>query len=413
MKKHQQTDREIATSMSFVRFVKSTYGIPVRRMYNITTANEAPVFGLKPPYILLSNHVNTLDPILISLMHNRHIHWVAADTLFRNRYLRFLLRRMIGTISKTKSRSDYYTIKQITKTVRRGGVVGLFPEGQRTWDGRSLPLFYATAKLVRMLKVPVVLCTLEGGYHTLPRWSPKRRRGKMVLAYQDPIMPEEFSSMKVQEIHEMLYNRLYHDADEYQRSHKIIYASDRRAEHVEHVLYLCPSCGAAGLLSSHGNDLTCSACGYTAHMDIYGFFQYPEGIEGFPTVADWNSWQHEELKRRVLSAWWKPEEAIFPEDRARMFSGYRDSRMKVLGTVGVRMSTRGIEVIRPEGVTLFKLEEIESLAVALQRNLEFYYEKRMYRLHFPDQRTSAYKYLAVYEAIVSAGKDDSLTAITV
>jgi 1-acyl-sn-glycerol-3-phosphate acyltransferase len=231
-------DRETRMSRSFMAIARRITGIPIKRMYNIRTSGEQEAFALKPPYILLSNHVNTLDPIILSVMHKRQIHWVAADTLFRNKYLRYALRRLVGSISKSKSRSDYYTIKQITKAIRSGGVVGMFPEGQRTWDGTSLPLFYATAKLVRMLKVPVVLCTLDGGYLSLPRWSDTRRKGQMTITYQKPIYPKDLAGKSTEDIYQLLTRRLDHDAYAYQRKHMVVFKSDKRAEYLEHVLYV-------------------------------------------------------------------------------------------------------------------------------------------------------------------------------
>ncbi len=394
-----EDDREVTVSRRFVTVVKNLYRIPMRPMYNMSTHNEGKSFALKPPYLVLSNHVNTYDPILISLMHNRHIHWVAADTLFRNKYLRYLLRRLIGSISKSKSRSDYYTIKQITESVKKGWVVGMFPEGQRTWDGRGLPLFYATAKLVRMLKVPVVIMTLDGGYFTLPRWAAKRRKGKLTISYQDPIMPEDFAGMKVSEIDKMLTERIYQDAYKVQRRERTIFKSDERAQYVEHVLYICPECGKMASMRSLGNDVSCTSCGYTATMDPYGFFSHEGSTRGFETVSDWNIWQQETLAERLRDDHWKPEDLIFPGDTVRVFEGYRDRRMKVLGTAEVNMTVKGLSMKMKGEESFFPFTEIESFAVAMQRNLEFYHENTMYRFKFPAPRASAYKYLAVYEAI--------------
>ncbi len=394
-----QEDRDVRVSMGFVNIVKNMYKIPMRPMYNLHTLNAQKSFDLEPPYIVLANHVNTFDPILISLMHKQHIHWVAADTLFRNRFLRYAMRKLIGSISKSKSRSDYYTIKQITESIKKGWIVGMFPEGQRTWDGRSLPLFFATAKLVRMLKVPVVICTLKGGYHTLPRWASKRRRGKLTIEYQDPIMPEEFAKMKVSEIDAMLTDRISYDAYEFQRENKILFKSDARAEFVEHVLYICPECGKMATLRSLGNDVSCTSCGYTATMDIYGFFEYEEGEEGYETVADWNSWQQKKLEERVSQGFWKDEEFIFPGDQVKVFEGYREKRMKVRGSAEINMTIKGLQMTQKGEITFFPFSEIESLAVAMQRNLEFYHNNIMYRFKFPAPRSSAFKYLAVYEAI--------------
>ena len=394
-----QDDREVRVSMKFVNIVKNMYVIPMRTMYNMRTANAQKSFDLEPPYLVLANHVNTYDPILISLMNKKYIHWVAADTLFRNRVLRYAMRRLIGSISKSKSRSDYYTIKQITESIKKGWIVGMFPEGQRTWDGRSLPLFYATAKLVRLLKVPVVICTLKGGYHTLPRWANKRRRGKLTIEYQDPIMPEEFAKMKVSEIDAMLTEKISYDAYEFQRENRILFKSDARAEYVEHVLYICPECGKMATLRSMGNEVSCTSCDYTATMDSYGFFEYEAGVTGHETVADWNAWQHQKLEERISAHFWKAEERIFPGDNVKVFEGYREKRMKVNGPAEVNMTIKGLQMIQKGKVTFFPFLEIESMAVAMQRNLEFYHNNTMYRFKFPAPRSSAYKYLAVYEAI--------------
>lgn len=387
-------------SRRFLTFLKYTYGFPVRRMYNLSTRGQDPVFALKPPYILLSNHLNTFDPILISLMHNRLIHWVAADTLFRNPYLRYLFRRVVGLISKSKSRSDYYTIKQITKVVRRKGVVGLFPEGQRSWDGRTLPLFYSTAKLVRMLGVPIVVCTLEGGYHTLPRWSDTRRRGELRIVYQKPIMPEQLKGKRVDEIYQMLTDALSYDAYEFQKRERIIFKSERRAEYVEHVLYLCPHCGSLDTLRSKGNDLKCTNCSYEVSMDSYGFFTIPEGQEGYRSVAEWNSYQRSELSRR-FSTHEFDDKPLFGGDTVKLFTGYRDSAMTSHGEVLVNMTSRGITARTESGKEYdFSFDSIDSLTVAMQRNLEFYKDSVMYRLQFPAPRGSAYKYLSAYEVLM-------------
>ncbi|MGM0432425.1 MAG: lysophospholipid acyltransferase family protein [Spirochaetota bacterium] len=397
-------DREIRLSKSFFLIARKLYGIPIKKMYNLATKNAKEAFALKPPYILLSNHVNTFDPIIISIMHKRPVQWVAADTLFRNKYLRYMMRRLIGSISKSKSRSDYYTIKQITGIIRKGGVVGMFPEGQRTWDGRSLPLFYATAKLVRMLRVPVVLCTLEGGYHSLPRWSNKRRKGRLTVSYQAPLMPEEFAGMGTDDIYQLLTERLYHDAYEFQRKHWVRFKSNSRAEYLEHVLYLCPGCGSLDTIRSSGNSIGCTHCGFEAEVDAYGFFVPSTQLRSMQSPAEWNSWQRHKLRERILNGEWDDGKTFFPGDVVLMFVGYRDERMKKIGEVKVNMSISGITASTDSQQYDFPFQEIDSLTVAMQRNLEFYHQNSMYRLKFPAPRASAYKFLALYEITNEAKK---------
>jgi 1-acyl-sn-glycerol-3-phosphate acyltransferase len=388
----------------FFFLARLTYGKILRFQYNMRIEKPEGVRRLGPPYIILANHVNTFDPILISTMYDKPIRWVAGDALFRNRVLRYLLRNLVGSISKSKSRSDYYTIREISRIVREErGIVGLFPEGQRTWDGTTLPLFFSTAKLVKMLKVPVVVCILEGGYHTLPRWSNRRRPGQLVLAFKDPIMPEVYAGKSAAEIYDILTEALKFDAHTYQKAHRIRYRGRRRAEYLEHVLYLCPECGSVVSIVSAKNELSCTVCGLNVEMDEYGFLSSTRDSFRFSTVAEWNRWQVEEAQRRIASGYWAEGKAIFSGDRALFAEGYRDTRLKYHGSAEIVMDINGLTLTLEDGTPRrFEYSTMDSVNVAFQRVFEFYVGNRLYRLKFPPPRSSAYKYLSMYESIMQA-----------
>lgn len=397
--------KEIRVHRQFYWLGRAVFGLFSRRMYNLQVERTPDLKDLEPPYLILSNHVNTFDPFHISVVYDKPIQWVAGDTLFRNPLLGYMMRRLIGSISKSKSRSDYYTIKKITETIRSGGIVGLFPEGQRTWDGVSLPVMYATAKLVRMLKVPVVICTLEGGYLALPRWSTERRRGKVNVSMKEIIQPEDLKGLSTEATHELLTRKLHFDAYTYQQEHMIRFKSKRPAEHLEHVLYMCPVCEAMATMRSKGDTVTCSACGAAARIDEYGFF-VKQGTIPFHTVAEWNGWQIERVKSRLLEGVWIDGQPIFPADAVRFGTGYRDRAVRYVGHSEVSLTMYGLYVsIRGnEGVREFLFDTIDSVSVAFQRVFEFYEGNDLYRLKFPPPRSSAYKYLSVYEAIMEVRK---------
>ena len=417
--KSRESDLRVVNG--FFTFARHTYGRVLRVLYKMRISKSAAVTDLEPPYIILSNHVNTFDPILISVMYDKPIQWVAGDTLFRNPVLGYMLKRFVGSISKSKSRSDYNTIKQITHTIRKNrGIVGLFPEGQRTWDGITLPLFYSTAKLIRMLKVPVVVCILEGGYQTLPRWSNKRRPGRLVLSFKDPIMPESYAGKNVDDIYAMLTEALNFDAHEFQKTHKIRFKGRRRAEHLEHVLYICPSCGSMVSLVSEKHNLTCSHCSLAVQMDEYGFLSSDREGFDFSTIADWNRWQLNEIDNRIRSGYWVKGEPIFSGDTALFGSGYRDQPLTYFGDAEVVLDIEGLTVLHGEKTYKFGYDKLESVNVAFQRVLEFYYENTLYRLKFPPPRSSAYKYLSIIDRIqealsanaeITESQDDTLRGV--
>jgi hypothetical protein len=110
------------------------------------------------------------------------------------------------------------------------------------------------------------------------------------------------------------------------------------------------------------------------------------------------------LIRRILEGEWDDGKNLFSDDRIDLFVGYREERMKKLGTSRVAVNVGGMSVENHGRTLKYLFQDIDSFAVAMQRNLEFYHQKSMYRLRFPAPQGSAYKYLAAYEAITEAKK---------
>ena len=108
------------------------------------------------------------------------IFYIASDAVFRSLFFKFLV-QLLGAIPKTKAQSDIDALKNIIRIKEDGNIIGIFPEGRRTWDGVTLPLVYSTSKLIRMLKVPVVTVVFKGGFFSQPRWGFHIQKGKILL----------------------------------------------------------------------------------------------------------------------------------------------------------------------------------------------------------------------------------------
>jgi 1-acyl-sn-glycerol-3-phosphate acyltransferase len=72
----------------------------LKRKFHITVERND-TLQMKPPYLILSNHVNNWDPLFINCFVNEPICFVAAAPLFRNPFLKRVL-DYTGAISKTK-----------------------------------------------------------------------------------------------------------------------------------------------------------------------------------------------------------------------------------------------------------------------------------------------------------------------
>jgi len=72
------------------------------------------------------------------------VYWVTGDGNMRSSVMRVLL-GLVGSIPKSKSIPDLETINWIVEVIRkRKGVVGLFAEGQASWDGHTQTVIRAS-----------------------------------------------------------------------------------------------------------------------------------------------------------------------------------------------------------------------------------------------------------------------------
>ena len=147
--------------------------------------------------------------------------------------------------------------------------MGLFPEGVRTWDGTTQPLFAGIAKLIRKLGVPVYVCRLEGAYLVYPRWARYWRRmpirgvfSRLYDAGGVPAADERVLAEIAAAIHSPDFET------------RVPPSSRRRARlavNVTRVLYRCPSCGTMEGLKLvrpfSTNMIECSSCFSTWVID--------------------------------------------------------------------------------------------------------------------------------------------------
>jgi 1-acyl-sn-glycerol-3-phosphate acyltransferase len=114
-------------------------------------------------FILASNHASSLDPLLLTAAMPRCIRWLVIYEYYDLWYLKWIVRQMRfirikGNLSKEAFRS-----------LLRGEVVGIFPEGRRCWDGKLGPARAGVAALARGTSCPVVPVGISGTFEALPR----------------------------------------------------------------------------------------------------------------------------------------------------------------------------------------------------------------------------------------------------
>jgi len=382
---------------------KFVLGIIIPFKFNVRYKNLRVVYSTHGSFILLPNHTCRWDPFILFFPMLRPIRWVAADAAFRNSAK--ILMTIVGTIPKIKEQSDMTAIQSLKKAVSLGHIVGMFPEGNQTWNGETADIIPATAKLVRLLKIPVIVPLLKGGYLTNPRWSWTVRRSRIDIHYRKIIDADEIKTLKLVEIERRINDALSYDEYEWQKKQRIPIRSDIRAEHLELAHFICPSCETVGNMLSQGNQLFCS-CGYVVMVDKYGFFIYPENGPSFEKPSHWMRWQSRFLIDRIrenldeMRSGGNTDIVLLRDADVTLMMGKRALPMKAIHRGEARLYKNRLEIGNPgDEVSVFPLKETTAANTFKQQEFEFRFEKTQYRLKFPTRHVSGLKWEIAYKGL--------------
>jgi 1-acyl-sn-glycerol-3-phosphate acyltransferase len=142
-------------------------------------------------FLLASNHISHFDPFLIGLAVRRKIDWMTMAEFFRPPALGFFL-RSIDAFPAERDRADLKTIRTAIDRLKRGRIVGIFPEGGIRDGARSLlegaPLRPGAARLAQIADVPIMPCVILGTdrFYSKNQWLPFRRT-PVWIAFGNPI----------------------------------------------------------------------------------------------------------------------------------------------------------------------------------------------------------------------------------
>lgn len=249
--------------------------------------------------LILANHVTNGDQFLMSSHFAKQpLLFVAGENGFTNKFFRWFIEHKIGAIVHMRGVSLISTIKQMLTRLKEGYDVCMFPEGSTTFSGRTVKVDAAIAKLLKSSGANLVLCRIEGGYLTRPRWGNTIRKGRINI-YDHIVMADELNKMAVSEIIDMINEKLYVDAYASQEKAKIKYIGKNPCKGLECCIYECPKCKKFVKMSSSETQIFCD-CGFSAIYDEYGYLTDNEGV--IHTVSKWCDEQKGDLKRIILDA---------------------------------------------------------------------------------------------------------------
>lgn len=256
--------------------------------------------GLKPPYMILSNHMSFIDFELTALGTNmkRVNNVVNIDGFYRRPWLL----EWIGAICTRKFTMDMHLIKSICEVLRRGDILCMYPEARYSPCGTTSYLPESLGMLVHMNKVPIVAVVHRGNYLHSPFWNfRKKRKVPLHTTMTQIITAEEAATLSVDEINARIKEALNYDDYKYQKENGILITEPYRAEGLHKILYKCPACRKDSKMASTGTELFCTECGKKWNLEEDGSLKALSGETEFSHIPDWFEWERDEVRREIES----------------------------------------------------------------------------------------------------------------
>jgi 1-acyl-sn-glycerol-3-phosphate acyltransferase len=136
--------------------------------------------------VFLCNHTTLIDSFIIGCFLPRKIYYMTKSTEFESG-----ARRLFFYVSRTfpvrRYDIDPISLRNAMRVLDFGGMVGIYPEGERTWDGQMLPLRTGTIRFLLAAGVPIVPAGISGAFQNQPRWGGKIGNPDVYLSVGRPI----------------------------------------------------------------------------------------------------------------------------------------------------------------------------------------------------------------------------------
>jgi 1-acyl-sn-glycerol-3-phosphate acyltransferase len=171
----------------------------VHGVYRLRLRGRASI-PARGPALVVCNHVSFMDALVIGGASPRPLRFLMDRPIYDSPWLNWLF-RLVGAIPVNADRRDPGSVRraldEVSRALRSGEVVMLFPEGRLTPDGEIQPFRRGLEAILARDPVPVIPAGLAGlwgswtshqGGPALTR-RPRRFRARVALYFGEPIPP--------------------------------------------------------------------------------------------------------------------------------------------------------------------------------------------------------------------------------
>lgn len=342
----------------------------------------------KGQYLVLANHQTPFDQFFVTKLFKGDVYFVCTEDLLSNKLVGGILKHCIAPIPIQKGALDLGTIKTCARVAKEGGTVVLFPEGNRTYSGKTGYIKPAVSKLAKFLKLPIALVRQTGGFGAEPRWSNVIRKGKCQIAVSKVLTYDDYKTMSDDELYQLICQELFVDDCQSDTTFK----SNRRAEYIERAMYICPHCGLTTFVSNK-NTFSCTKCGTTVEYCPNNKLQAKVGEWPFATIGQWYDYQCDFVNSLTLDT--ALDTPLYQDVVAwrQVIVGKR--KKTICKKVQLTLYPDRIEFATQKQSWAFTYADISAMAVMGRNKLNFHCGGKIYQVK-GKKRFNALKYMNIF-----------------
>lgn len=260
---------------------------------------------MSPPFLLLASHSGGISDVLCvtKLLQDNPANFVASKTQFA---VWGNLLKKVGAIEKTQFKNQPSVIRDIKHILSSGHSVAIYPEAKISVDGTQNYFDDSTARLAKMLNVPVVTLCLHGSYLSKPRWAKNRRFAPVQAEVEVVADQKEIAQISKEELYQKIVANLTYDDYKYQLENNIEIEDKKLVEGLENILFVCPECQEFHKMTAKGDALWCKNCGFGVKMDKFGVFALNNETRksqsaNLDSVKEWYRFQHKVVQEQIVA----------------------------------------------------------------------------------------------------------------
>lgn len=165
--------------------------LALRTLFGLRVEGQPPRAG---GYVVAANHASFLDPLLVGAALSPRVVFLMTETVWRSPTVGWFYRwsRAIPLSARGNNRGALRAARRVLEQQR---VVGIFPEGGISRDGRLMRGSPGAVSLVLNQGLPIVPIGIVGAGRALPSGAALPRPGRVVVRIGAPITPAEIEAL--------------------------------------------------------------------------------------------------------------------------------------------------------------------------------------------------------------------------